>query len=335
MDDSPSRSLPRTVNLTLTPCIERVRRLERDGFIEGYFARLSPRRLGLQLLAFTEVTLDHANPDVFQRFKDTVQAVDEIVECHMVAGGFDYLLKTRVQDMEEYRRVLGDKIASVRGVRHTQTYFVLEEVKSTHALPNSRRRCGPCAGEAAAEVIFSYNSPPCLAPRCCCSRRSPCWPSPATRCCAAWRSRGRPSTQARSPSVRIVSGALTLWIIVLLRSGTRGLAGNWASAAALFAYAAGFSLAYINLSAATGALLLFGAVQATMIGYGFWNGDRLRGWQIVGFACAVLGLVALLLPGLVGTAVAQRRADGRCGNRVGHLFAARSRRRRSDISHCR
>jgi Lrp/AsnC family leucine-responsive transcriptional regulator len=127
--------LARTVNLTLTPCIERVRRLERDGFIEGYFARLNPRRLGLQLLAFTEVTLDHANPDVFQRFKDTVQVIDEIMECHMVAGGFDYLLKTRVQDMEEYRRVLGDKIAALRGVRHTQTYFVLEEVKSTHTLP--------------------------------------------------------------------------------------------------------------------------------------------------------------------------------------------------------
>src|SRR5918995_12064 len=127
--------LARTVNLTLTPCIERVRRLEREGFIEGYFAHLSPRRLGQQLLAFTEVTLDHATPDVFQRFKDTVQAIDEIMECHMVAGGFDYLIKTRVQDMEEYRRLLGDQNASLRGVRHTQTYFVLEEVKSTHALP--------------------------------------------------------------------------------------------------------------------------------------------------------------------------------------------------------
>ena len=126
--------LARTVNLTLTPCIERVRRLEREGFIEGYFARLSPRRLGQQLLAFTEVTLDHGTPDVFQRLKEAVQLVDEIVECHMVAGGFDYLLKTRVQDMDEYRRVLGDKIANVRGVRHTQTYFVLEEVKSTHAV---------------------------------------------------------------------------------------------------------------------------------------------------------------------------------------------------------
>jgi Lrp/AsnC family leucine-responsive transcriptional regulator len=126
--------LARTVNLTLTPCIERVRRLEREGYIEGYFARLSARRLGQQLLAFTEVTLDHGTPDVFQRFKDAVAVVDEIVECHMVAGGFDYLLKTRVQDMDEYRRVLGDKIANVRGVRHTQTYFVLEEVKATHAI---------------------------------------------------------------------------------------------------------------------------------------------------------------------------------------------------------
>src|SRR5678809_1260248 len=113
--------LARTVNLTLTPCIERVRRLERDGFIEGYFARLNPRRLGQQLMAFTEVTLDHANPDVFQRFKDTVQLVDEIVECHMVAGGFDYLLKTRVQDMDEYRRVLGDKTVSYTHLRAHET----------------------------------------------------------------------------------------------------------------------------------------------------------------------------------------------------------------------
>jgi Lrp/AsnC family leucine-responsive transcriptional regulator len=127
--------LARTVNLTLTPCIERVRRLEREGYIEGYFARLNPRRLGQQLLAFTEVTLDHATADVFQRFKEAVQLLDEVIECHMVAGGFDYLLKTRVRDMDEYRRVLGDKITNVRGVRHTQTYFVLEEVKSTHALP--------------------------------------------------------------------------------------------------------------------------------------------------------------------------------------------------------
>jgi Lrp/AsnC family leucine-responsive transcriptional regulator len=126
--------LARTVNLTLTPCIERVRRLEREGFIDGYYAHLNSKRLGQSMLAFTEVTLDHATQDVFERFKEAVRLVEEIVECHMVAGGFDYLIKTRVQDMDEYRRVLGDKIVNVRGVRHTQTYFVLEEVKSTHAV---------------------------------------------------------------------------------------------------------------------------------------------------------------------------------------------------------
>jgi Lrp/AsnC family leucine-responsive transcriptional regulator len=126
--------LARNVNLTLTPCIERIRRLEREGFIDGYYAHLNPKRLGQSMLAFTEVTLDHATQDVFARFKEAVQTVEEIVECHMVAGGFDYLIKTRVQDMDEYRRVLGDKIVNVRGVRHTQTYFVLEEVKSTHAV---------------------------------------------------------------------------------------------------------------------------------------------------------------------------------------------------------
>lgn len=98
-------------------------------------------------------------------------------------------------------------------------------------------------------------------------------------------------------TVRIVSGALMLWLIVSLR-GARRLAGSWPSALALFAYAAGFSLAYIRLPAATGALLLFGAVQATMIGYGFWTGERLRARQVVGLICAVAGLVGLLLPGL-------------------------------------
>jgi drug/metabolite transporter (DMT)-like permease len=98
-------------------------------------------------------------------------------------------------------------------------------------------------------------------------------------------------------TVRIASGALTLWLIASLR-GSRRVAGSWPSALALFAYAAGFSLAYIRLPAATGALLLFGAVQATMIGYGFWAGERLRALQIVGLICAVAGLIALLLPGL-------------------------------------
>lgn len=100
-------------------------------------------------------------------------------------------------------------------------------------------------------------------------------------------------------SVRIASGALILMAVVRLRGGVRPMAGgSWPAAAMLFIYAAGFSFAYRELSAATGALLLFGAVQLTMIGYGLWQGERLRRLQMAGFAAALGGLVYLLLPGL-------------------------------------
>ena len=89
-----------------------------------------------------EVSLDRTTPDAFERFKQVMLAHDEVMECHMVAGGFDYLLKVRVTDMESYRRFLGDRIASVRGVQQTHTYFVMEEVKSTHRIvvPEGRLR---------------------------------------------------------------------------------------------------------------------------------------------------------------------------------------------------
>jgi drug/metabolite transporter (DMT)-like permease len=99
-------------------------------------------------------------------------------------------------------------------------------------------------------------------------------------------------------SIRILAGALALWVTVLVRGGTRSASGSWSSALALFAYAAGFSFAYLSLSAGTGALLLFGAVQATMIGYGLWAGERLRWRQACGLIVAFGGLVGLLLPGL-------------------------------------
>jgi Lrp/AsnC family transcriptional regulator, leucine-responsive regulatory protein len=126
--------LAREVNLTVTPTLERVRRLEAGGYIEGYFARLNPGKLGLGLLAYVEVSLDRTTPDAFDRFKQVALAHDEVMECHMVAGGFDYLLKIRVTDMESYRRFLGDRLAAVRGVQQTHTYFVMEEVKSTQKI---------------------------------------------------------------------------------------------------------------------------------------------------------------------------------------------------------
>ncbi len=130
----PVSQLAREVNLTVTPTLERIRRLEAAGFISGYFARLNARRLGLGLLVYVEVTLDRTTPEAFERFKEMVAAHDEIMECHMVAGGFDYLLKVRVKDMERYRTLLGETIANIRGVQQTHSYFVMEEVKSTHRL---------------------------------------------------------------------------------------------------------------------------------------------------------------------------------------------------------
>lgn len=99
-------------------------------------------------------------------------------------------------------------------------------------------------------------------------------------------------------SIRLVSGAVVLGLIVRFAGAGRTGAGNWWSALALFVYAAGFSLAYVSLSAATGALLLFGSVQATMIGRGIWQGERLARWQWLGLVLALAGLVGLMLPGL-------------------------------------
>ena len=99
-------------------------------------------------------------------------------------------------------------------------------------------------------------------------------------------------------AIRLFSGALVLWLLLRARGGTAATAGNWLSACALFAYAAAFSFAYISLSAAAGALILFGAVQATMIGYGLWRGERLHELQLAGLVLAAAGLISLLLPGL-------------------------------------
>ena len=114
---------------------ERLKRLQRDGFVEGYGARLNPHLLGLGLLVFVEVMLDKTTPDVFERFAKAVQTAPEVLECHMVAGGFDYLVKARVADMTAYRRFLGESLLALPGVRETRTYAVMEEVKRDAPLP--------------------------------------------------------------------------------------------------------------------------------------------------------------------------------------------------------
>jgi Lrp/AsnC family transcriptional regulator, leucine-responsive regulatory protein len=127
--------LAEAVHLSPTAVLERVKRLARDGVILGYEARLDPAKLGAGLMVFIEVLLDRTLPDVLDQFRAAVQARPEILECHLVAGGFDYLLKTRVADMTAYRAFLGSAIWSLPGVRETRTYAVMEEVKSTTRLP--------------------------------------------------------------------------------------------------------------------------------------------------------------------------------------------------------
>ena len=123
------------VGLSPTATSERVKRLIRDGFVTGFRAMLDPVRLGRGLMVFVEVGLDKTTPDVFERFATAVRRAPEVLECHMVAGGFDYLVKTRVADMAAYRHFLGDVLLSLPGVKETRTYAVMEEVKTDGLLP--------------------------------------------------------------------------------------------------------------------------------------------------------------------------------------------------------
>ena len=126
--------LAETVSLSPTAVLARVQRLTKDGYILGYEARLNPRMPGAGMLVFVEVLLDRTTPNVFDAFKAAVQVYPEILECHMVAGGFDYLLKTRMADMGAYREFAGTVLWQLPGVRETRTYAVMEEVKDTTRL---------------------------------------------------------------------------------------------------------------------------------------------------------------------------------------------------------
>jgi len=126
--------LAEAVALSPTAVLARTQRLQRDGFILGYEAKLNPARLGQGLLVFVEILLDRTVHDVMDSFKAAVQVRPEILEAHLVAGGFDYLLKTRVADMAAYRQFIGSVIWTLPGVRETRTYAVMEEVKHSSRL---------------------------------------------------------------------------------------------------------------------------------------------------------------------------------------------------------
>jgi len=128
-------ALAKKVNLTPTPCLERVKRLERDGYIRGYAALLEPEMVGAGLLVFVEIDLLRTSPDVFREFRNEASQLPEILECHLVSGNFDYLIKARVRDMQQYRELLGEKILSLPGVNGSRSYVVMEQVKETLKIP--------------------------------------------------------------------------------------------------------------------------------------------------------------------------------------------------------
>ena len=121
--------LARRIGLTKTPTQVRVRRLEEVGVIAGYRAVLNPIRMGLAHVAYVEVRLSDTRESALQAFNRAVRAVPEIEECHMMAAGFDYLMKVRTGDISDYRRVLGETISTLPHVASTSTFVAMEAVK--------------------------------------------------------------------------------------------------------------------------------------------------------------------------------------------------------------
>jgi Lrp/AsnC family leucine-responsive transcriptional regulator len=127
-------ALAKAIGLSPTPCAERVRALENAGIIAGYAAHLDAERLGLGLLVFIEIAIDRTSEDAFDQFRKTMSGIAQVRECHMIAGGFDYLLKVRVRDMAAYRAFLGEVLSKVPGIRDTRSYPVMENVKESRGI---------------------------------------------------------------------------------------------------------------------------------------------------------------------------------------------------------
>jgi Lrp/AsnC family leucine-responsive transcriptional regulator len=126
--------LANRINLSASPCLDRVKRLEQDGYIVRYGAVLNANMLNYGMSAFVQVTLDRTTADVFENFKQAVVNIKEVAECHLVAGGYDYLLKIRFKDMQNYREIL-EKVVSIPAISQTHTYMITEHIKEDSGVP--------------------------------------------------------------------------------------------------------------------------------------------------------------------------------------------------------
>jgi len=123
--------LAEQIGLSTSPCSERVKRMERDGVITGYEARVSPAALGRSLLVFVEITLAAKSDDVFDKVRNELLHVPEVQECHLVSGSFDYLVKARLRGMSEYRNLLGSILKKLPVAAQSHSYVVMEELKES------------------------------------------------------------------------------------------------------------------------------------------------------------------------------------------------------------
>ena len=127
--------LAREVGLSVTPCIERVKRLERNGYILGYTATVNPELLNASLVVFVQIRLNHTSQKNFEEFHRSVMDLENIQSCFLVSGNYDYLLKARVKDMAAYRELLGHRILKLPAVKESTSYVVMEELKETLEVP--------------------------------------------------------------------------------------------------------------------------------------------------------------------------------------------------------
>jgi Lrp/AsnC family transcriptional regulator, leucine-responsive regulatory protein len=127
----PVVELAERVSLSKSPCLKRLRRLEKEGYILRYIAELDAKKMAQGYLVYVQVKLANTTRLKLEEFNKSVQSVPQIQSCHMVSGGYDYLLKIRTRDMTEYRTLLGDVVSCLPGVAQTSTYPVMEEVKDT------------------------------------------------------------------------------------------------------------------------------------------------------------------------------------------------------------
>ncbi|OUS30509.1 AsnC family transcriptional regulator [Gammaproteobacteria bacterium 45_16_T64] len=123
--------LAKRVGLSTSPCLERVKKMEREGIIQGYTALLNPHYLDAGLVVFVQIRLKRSSQDIFEEFKHSAIGLDEVQECYLVSGNFDYLIKARVPDMDAYRKFLGSTLLTLPGVQESTSYVVMEQVKET------------------------------------------------------------------------------------------------------------------------------------------------------------------------------------------------------------